>query len=229
MQKTEPLKDGNYYHIYNHGVGYRNLFLEPNNYNHFLHLYDKYIEPIAETFAWALMPNHFHTLVRIKENVIYRYSNADKSINAARFNEIKWQTQHFDLSACKAPESVKIPKPEKHFSHLFNAYAKYLNTKNNINGTLFQRPFKRKRIDNVNYLKQTILYIHNNPVRHGFCEHPLEYPWTSYLSCISQKPTKIKRETVMEWFNTPENFKTNHKNKMTMTEFDEWFGTELET
>jgi hypothetical protein len=30
-------------------------------------LYDKHISPIADTFAWVLMRNHFHLLVRIKE------------------------------------------------------------------------------------------------------------------------------------------------------------------
>lgn len=222
MQKTEPLIPNSYYHIYNHGVGNRNLFKEPTNYEHFIHLYNKYIEPIADTFAWALMPNHFHVLVKIKEDVIYRYSNTERLIDAVRFNEIKWQTKYFDLSACEVPESVKIPKPEKHFSHLFNSYAKYFNTKYDINGTLFQRPFKRKQIDNVNYLKRTILYIHKNPIHHGFCEHPLEYPWTSYLSCISEKSTKLQREAVMKWFNNKANFEESHNNKLTMKEFDEW-------
>jgi hypothetical protein len=65
MQQFEPLNPGQFYHIYNHGVGGRNLFGEPENYEYFLGLYDKYISPIAEPYAWCLMPNHFHLLVRI--------------------------------------------------------------------------------------------------------------------------------------------------------------------
>jgi REP element-mobilizing transposase RayT len=30
-------------------------------------LYEKYIDVVANTFAWVLMPNHFHFLVQIKE------------------------------------------------------------------------------------------------------------------------------------------------------------------
>ena len=67
MQNSEPLTYGNYFHIYNHGVGNRNLFSEPDNYEYFLDLYDEYISPVAETYAWCLMPNHFHLLARIKE------------------------------------------------------------------------------------------------------------------------------------------------------------------
>ncbi|MBN1985443.1 MAG: hypothetical protein JW761_04010, partial [Prolixibacteraceae bacterium] len=158
----EKLEFGNYYHIFSHGAGYRNLYKETSNYEYFLHLYEKYIEPVAETYAWALMPNHFHFLVRLKENIGYKYSNADGSVDTVRFNEIEWETS--DLSACEAPGSVRIPKPEKHVSHLLNSYTRYYNTKYGSKGTMFERPFKRKRIDNFAWLRRTILYIHNNPV-----------------------------------------------------------------
>ena len=66
-QKFEPLEYGRYYHIYNRAIGEENLFRHHENYEYFLRLYDKYINPVAETFAWVLLPAHFHLLVRIKE------------------------------------------------------------------------------------------------------------------------------------------------------------------
>jgi putative transposase len=64
---VQALENGNYYHIYNRGINSDILFNENKNYEHFLNLYDTHIEPIAETYAWCLMKNHFHFLVRIKE------------------------------------------------------------------------------------------------------------------------------------------------------------------
>lgn len=161
MQAFEKLEHGQFYHIYNHAVGGRDLFRDTGNYEHFLSLYNKYIEPVAETYAWCLMPNHFHVLVRIKENVVYKYSNADRSGDAVRFEEVKWMTK--DLSASEASDSVKIPKPHLHFSHLFNAYSKYINMQTSARGALFERPFKRKLIDSVEYLQRLVIYIHHNP------------------------------------------------------------------
>src|SRR6056297_2919022 len=66
-QTLEPIQYGNYYHIYNHGINGETLFRENSNYEHFFRLYEKYIDPVADTFAWVMMPNHFHFLVRIKE------------------------------------------------------------------------------------------------------------------------------------------------------------------
>ncbi|WP_430973167.1 transposase [Sunxiuqinia rutila] len=158
----ERLIQGNYYHIYNRGNNRCDLFERADNYEHFLGLYDKYISPVADTFAWVLMPNHFHLLVKIKEDVVYQYTNVDRSTDAVKFENHKWET--IDLSACKAPDSVKKPVPHRHFAHLFNAYSRYFQQYSGRSGNLFERPFKRKPIENEHYLKQVILYIHNNPV-----------------------------------------------------------------
>lgn len=145
----------------------------------------------------------------------------DRSIDVVRFKEVKWQTTN--LTASAGPVSVdKIPQPHLHFSHLFNAYSKYFSKCVGSRGALFERPFKRKRIDNEYYLKQVILYIHNNPVHHGFCLHPVEYPWSSYLSCISLKPTKLKRELVMGWFDSEANFRDQHNNKLDIDDIENW-------
>ena len=61
--KLEP---ENYYHIYNRANGSEKLFLNEGNYLYFLQKYNFYISPIADTFAYCLMPNHFHFLVRVK-------------------------------------------------------------------------------------------------------------------------------------------------------------------
>ena len=219
--KDEKLISGKYYHIYNCGINGENLFRGRENYEHFLGLMDKYILPISELLAWVLMPNHFHLLVRIKENVVYKYSNADiDKLGLPRFEEHKWET--IDLSGCEAPDSVKIPQPHLHFSHLFNAYSKYYNKYYTRHGGLFERRFKRKHIGNEGYLKQVILYIHNNPVHHGFCSHPLEYPWSSYLTCISIKSTKLKREAVLGWFGNEANFKYQHNEKIEIEKIEKW-------
>lgn len=224
MQTIEKLEHGQFYHIYNHGVGERDLFRDANNYEYFLELYDKYVTPVADTYAWVLMPNHFHVLVRIKDNVVYKYSNADRSIDAVRFEEVKWQTVALDnLTASEGPVSVndrKTPKPHLHFSHLFNAYCKYYNNYHQTRGALFERPFKRKLIDTNEYLRQVVVYIHNNPVHHRFCKHPLEYPWSSYLTCTSDKATKLKRDEVIAWFGGKQEYEKEHRKKIDMNEMD---------
>ena len=88
MQKFEPLLHGQYYHIYNCGINGDALFREKTNYEYFLRLYEKYIGPVTDTFAGCLMGNHFHLLVRIKEEKeigFYIPLNANRSTDAVRF------------------------------------------------------------------------------------------------------------------------------------------------
>jgi hypothetical protein len=39
------------------------------NYYYFLNLWWKYTEPIAKTFCYSLLPNHFHFFIRVENNV----------------------------------------------------------------------------------------------------------------------------------------------------------------
>ena len=186
MQQITPLENGKYYHIYNRGINSDTLFKEKDNYNYFLNLYETHIDPIAETFAWCLMKNHFHFLIRIKE-----------------VEEIK--------------TAIKI-QPSQSFSNLFNAYTKAFNKKYQRHGALFERPFRRKWVNYDTYFQNLIVYIHNNPVHHNICDHPIEYAWSSYLSCLSDKPTKLKRQEVIEIFTDIENFKYVHQLQSYSTE-----------
>jgi len=124
MQHFEQLIRGKFYHVYNHGVGGQNLFRESDNFEYFLIKYDQYISPIAETYAWVLMPNHFHLLVKIKD---------------------KADIANDDRKDSKTPLHLK--PPHQHFSNLFNAYTKAFNKRYNLRGALFERPFKRKLVD----------------------------------------------------------------------------------
>ena len=66
MVSSSPLLYDTYYHIYNRGTNGENIFVQERNYEHFLKLYEKHILPVADTFAYCLLRNHFHISVRIK-------------------------------------------------------------------------------------------------------------------------------------------------------------------
>jgi len=188
----QALENGKYYHIYNRGINSATLFKEKTNFEHFLKLYDHHINPVAETYAWCLMKNHFHFLVRIKNS-----------------NEITLE---------------KKILPSQSFSNLFNAYTKAFNKSYNRHGALFERPFRRKEINYDTYFQNVIVYIHKNPVHHHICEHPLEYPWSSYQSCLSDKPTKLQRNEVITVFNSIENFKLVHEEVINNFEVENFLG-----
>ena len=198
MQKEIPLVHGGYYHIYNRGNGGENIFREQRNYPYFLTLYAKYIEPVADTFAYCLLRNHFHLLARIK-----------------------------DAQTCQVSGNLtglKYLNPSQQFSNLFNSYTKSVNEAYGRTGNLFQRPFGRIRVTNHEYFANLVRYIHMNPQKHGFVTDFREYPYSSYQAFCSAKPTRLNRDVVLAWFGGGDNFKTNHRLPLDETQIANWIG-----
>ena len=67
MTNPSSLLPGHFYHIYNRGNNHENIFIQERNYAYFLRLWNRYINPIADTYAFCLLRNHFHFLVWIKD------------------------------------------------------------------------------------------------------------------------------------------------------------------
>jgi len=183
-----PLINGSYYHIYNRGNNRDDIFYETENYHYFLRLYDKYINPVVDTFAWCLLKNHFHILVYIKT-----------------MDEIDLKSLTY-----KTVKKPKVISASKQFSHFFNAYTQAINKRHCRTGSLFEKNFERKLVASESYFKRLIFYIHNNPVHHGVAKKIADYPWSSYESIISNRSTKLQRHRVIETFNELDNFKYYH-------------------
>lgn len=87
-------------------------------------------------------------------------------------------------------------KPYLAFLNMFNAYTKAVNKMYARSGSLFQEHLKRKRIKDEMYFLQVLAYIHLNPVKHGFTEDFKNYPYSSFRAFISNKNSKIDKETI---------------------------------
>ena len=118
-----------------------------------------------------------------------------------------------NLSVSFRPESVlkrKKYKTVNQFSHLFNAYTKAINKRYHRTGSLFEHPFRRILVNSNDQLRYLVYYIHHNPIHHGFCDHFLDYPWSSYLTIVSPKETRLSRREVLAWFENQENYLCYH-------------------
>ncbi|MHB0754772.1 transposase [Polaribacter sp. M15] len=169
--KIEKVESDYYYHIYNRGNNADNIFFDEDNYSYFLSLVKKHLLPISDIYAFCLLKNHFHILLKIHHN-------------------------------CE--------NPSRYFSNLFNAYTKAMNKKYGRTGSLFEKPFKRIKITDENYLKTLILYIHLNQEHHQISSDFSKYKHSSYKLIISQKKTNIKRDEVLALFDGVKNFVETH-------------------
>jgi len=187
MSASTPLIPGCYYHIYNRGNNREDLFREKRNYEYFLKLYFTHTQNVADTYAYCLMKNHFHFLIRVKE---------DPTANHNPSNPLNRKNQ------------------SRPFSNVFNAYAKSINRAYGRTGALFQRPFGRILVKTDAHFLRLITYIHQNPQKHGFVDDFRDWPFTSFHSLLSDKPTILQRENVLLWFNGRGEFETAHRSPL---------------
>ena len=181
-----PLEPGKVYHLYNRGNNREDLFRDEGNYEYFLKLYAQQIFPIAETYCYCLMRNHFHLLIRVRD------LGANLSGGAPKFKPI---------SALDAPpDRFQFRSPSQVFSNFFNAYARAFNKSKLRTGALFERPFKRIVVDSEAYFVRLITYIHQNPQKHGFVKDFRDWKWSSYHSLTTNKSTRLQRNDVINWF-----------------------------
>ncbi|OGH47157.1 MAG: hypothetical protein A3A51_02045 [Candidatus Levybacteria bacterium RIFCSPLOWO2_01_FULL_39_10] len=119
--------------------------------------------PLIEIYAFAIMPNHYHLLIKqLQENGIIKF-----------------------------------------ISNFQNSYAKFLNIKIDRSGSVFQKPFKGKRIEDDNQLLHVSRYIHLNPVTAYLIEfEELKfYPWTSFIHYQnSGNDNFIQKEAILNNF-----------------------------
>ena len=187
-----PLTPNGTYHILSRAVGNELLFRNEENYRFFLKKYVAYITPIADTHAFALLPNHFHFLIQIKN---------EKSIEA----HFKKKKINKDFATTTAPDFIM-----QCFSNFLNSYAKSYNNLYGRKGALFIDYLRRVEVKSDGQFGSTIFYIHKNPVHHGYCKNLTDWHWTSYKIFLSKAPTIILRDETLDWFGGVQQFIDYH-------------------
>lgn len=173
-----------FYHIFNRGVNSKLVFLNNENYNYFLGKVKLFLLPYFDVYAYCLMPNHFHFILKPK-------SETESSLR-------------FDTTGLHS----KVCFFSKEIAKLISSYTQAFNKVYQRSGPLFESPFKRLRIDSEEYLKNLIIYIHQNP------ENFQNYKFSSYLAVISNAETQIQRNEVLELFDDRENFVECHRKEI---------------
>jgi len=205
-----PFKPDTIYHVYNHGNGDDLIFRKSENYRFFLKRFKVYISPIAWIYAYCLMPNHFHFLIRIKsEEELIEYFH------------IKYPEKFSSSSNQRSAMSLKdiADHTSNQFKNFLISYSKSFNKMYNRRGSLFLDNIKRMPIQNDDYFTNMIRYIHFNPVLHNFTDNLHQWKFSSIHSYHSDKRSLILKQDVFEWFGGVGEFKKFHKS-IQKDEFD---------
>ncbi len=177
-----PLIPGKSYHILSRAIGSELLFQEEENYRYFLLKMEDHLLKVCKIWAYCLIPNHFHLLVEIKDEI-----------------EIRLEFERVKVGRAFHPELVSDFIMER-FSNWLNSYTKAFNKKYSRKGGLFMNYLRRVEINRDSQLSATIFYIHKNPVHHGLVQSISDWKWSSFKIHLSDEYTYLERGLVIAWF-----------------------------
>lgn len=208
---------GQYYHVYNHANGVEDLFKEEANFNYFLMTIQYFLTPVVEMHVYCLMPNHFHLLIKVREadDIKKRLEQWQRALKLERKKGIK--DERFCMMLKDPALFIK-----QQFSNCFNSYSQAYNKYHKRKGSLFRKSYKYKKVGDKLYLKQLVLYIHNNAVHHGFCNQLTDWSYSSFQEYMDDEHGLVDKKEIYKLFKGRKNLIRHHqrwKNPFKLDEF----------
>ena len=200
MEKLQPNSS---YHIFNHANGFENIFIEDENYRFFLDKYNQYILPIAETYAYCLLPNHFHLVVRIRRREVLE--EVFRNFKSTNFSKVQ------NFGKVEVTDNMIEYYISKQFANLFSCYTQSFNKVNKRRGSLFLKNFRREPIENKAYFLNAVIYTHRNPVHHAFCDRYTDWSYTSFCEIKERNSHMIEVDKLLRMFGGRESFIDLHE------------------
>ncbi|MEO6884465.1 MAG: transposase [Bacteroidia bacterium] len=132
-----------------------------------------------QVYAWVIMSNHIHLLVRSQKEELSSILRDFKSYTSKKIIE--------EINSCNESRKEWMLKLFKDaaFKHKRNSEYQFWTHENHA-----------EHIYSNNFMEQKLDYIHNNPVRAGLVEKPEEYSYSSAKDYAGEKGL-LEIETVM--------------------------------
>ena len=126
--------------------------------------------------GYVVMPDHFHLIVNLKDDDAAKFLLRLRGLSARKI--VEWlKKENFASSLEKL--KLKFPQKRQH-KH-----------------AVWQKDPMVVELYSHKFLRQKLNYIHLNPVRAGFCEHPAAWKWSSCQAYLPHKPGDVPIE--IDW------------------------------
>ena len=180
MSRLINIAPGEYYHIYNRGVGKKNIFNNDKDRARFLFLLLVLQAPFDLRNTTRLVKDF---LINLNPFEILDSNEVQKIIKERYVDLIVFSLMpnHFHILVKENKEGGI----SKYLHRVLTAYTMYFNIRNETSGHLFQGPYKIVHIEDDRQLMHSSAYIHRNPLELGWKLSELHnYKWSSYADYI---------------------------------------------
>lgn len=191
----QEFKKGEIFHIYNHAVDNFLLFYVEEDYDYFLSIFKNKLEKIpAEIYAYCLMPNHYHFLIRqVSDKTIYKLFNYAYISYARYYNNRYNRKGHI------------FRTPLQHINVNSKTYmiqlCKYIHM-NPVYANLVDKPEDWKYSNYLEWIKKRKSLLFAEDIQINHFQDPQKY--IEFVNSIRFYNTKLYwvESTLSDWFNS---------------------------
>lgn len=196
--RTTPLANGEYYHIYNRGVARQPTYSFKKDYERFLLCLSYY--------RFANLPCKLSRLLQLakdeRDQLWLNLEEADEKV--IEIVAFVLMPNHFHLLL----KQLKDGGISKFMKQVSDSYTRYVNTKYERVGPIFQGAFKAVRVSSDEQLLHLSRYIHINPLVSFVVKDAdfLTYPWSSLPSFLNNDIHLVNPKIILDQFSKSEGY-----------------------
>lgn len=217
MKETVKFEPGLYYHEVLKANSDTILFRDAEDRKYFIDKMRTFILPCCEIWAYAVLGNHVHLLIRTHPaRVLARLPLPLSELNLDRYAD--------KLKKYLSPKlKLELPKGLKPFEGSYHrqirycirglkhSYVHHMRGKYGSHGTLWSRNNFTKELPNQEDIGRTILYIHKNPVYHGMVKNPKDWPGSSFEEVLNVENRIVMCNEILELFKGKDLYLAEHQ------------------
>lgn len=192
------LATGQYYHIFNRGVARMPIFHSVYDY--------RYLLRALEYYRFRGVTIKLSSFVHFKKNEQDRVLEEINSTDIPLVTLVAFvlMPNHFHLLVRQDVENGI----ESYLARAMNSYVRYVNTRIERVGPLFQGVYKSVHIESDEQLVHLSRYIHLNPLVAGLVDRSsfATYPWSSLPSYLGKTDTFVQPNIVIQQFSTSKQY-----------------------
>lgn len=197
------ISEGEFYHVFNRGVGKKILFRDKSDYSRFLFLILYFQSPITfKNMSRVSKTTKEITFLHVSEKEVAEIVE-NRYVTLFAFCLM---SNHFHILIRETIEGGIA----KYMQRVLNSYTKYFNTKYEVSGHLFQGPYKAVHVEDNDQLLHLSAYIHKNC--HEIAEWKnkyFEYPWSSLGDYVNRNRwgKLLETDIIFEQFKNQEEYR----------------------
>lgn len=220
-QYKAPFCPEAYYHIVCKCIDGLKLFNDERDYQVFKDRFKQFTSLFFEVWSYSLLPNHTHHIIKTKstENIVQNIATLQK----------EEQTKAMYLFVKDNQNEILFDEMiERQMNSFLVSYSNYCNNKRGRKGGIFQKPFKRIKIEDDIHLQQAIVYTNANAQKHKLVNDFKKHPHSSYSAIINEDNCFVETGNVINFFGSKENFIKIHIDQVEYYYKNNWPSSKLE-